>query len=142
MAVGGGDPISASLAELRPGAVILLCEDDPLVLDLERTQLESAGLEVIATLEPNAALREIRRRGGGIDLLVTDVVLPTMSGPELARLAAENAPGIPALFVSGHAPDVLGAHGLDPQKVSFLQKPFTRQELIRAVAAQMAPNGR
>lgn len=127
----------ADETSLRRGATILLCEDDPLVLELERTQLEAAGLQVIATLEPHEALREVRRRGSGIDLLVTDVVLPSMSGPELVDHAAEYAPGVPALFVSGHAPGILAQHGLDERAAPFLQKPFSHRELLQSVARQL-----
>ena len=70
------------------------------------------------------------RDGVPIDMLITDIVMPGMSGPELASCLTERQPGLPVMFISGYtdSPDAL------PPGANLLQKPFTRTALLRAVA--------
>ena len=71
-------------------------------------------------------------RGGEIDLIITDVVLPGMSGKDLVERLAAAYPGIPALFMSGYTRDVIENHGV-PAGVAFLQKPFSPEALLLKV---------
>jgi FixJ family two-component response regulator len=77
------------------------------------------------------------------DVLVTDVVMPGMTGHELAEVAAERSPGLRVVFMSGHTEDVLVRDGARMGEITFVQKPFTRDSLLRAVEEALAgePDG-
>ena len=115
---------------------ILLVEDDDLVRRLTCEMLEREGYRVTSAASPDEALAE----PGAWDLLLTDVVMPAMNGPELAaRLAAERGP-FRVLFTSGYSGDTMVERGtLDPS-VPLLEKPFSRAELaLRVRGALEAP---
>ena len=109
--------------------MILVVDDDPRILAGTSQALIAAGYEVIAALNGVAALR-ILNAEPSIDLLVTDVMMPEMNGPELAQKAKAARPGISVIFVSGDVGDIpkveFGVHEL-------LAKPFTGVALIDAV---------
>jgi PAS domain S-box-containing protein len=73
-----------------------------------------------------------------VDLLVTDVVMPGMSGHELAQRVHERSPGLPVVFMSGHTEDVVLLDGAREREINFVQKPFTRDALLGAVARALA----
>jgi len=73
-----------------------------------------------------------------VDVLVTDVVMPGMSGQQLAEHARERAPGLRVVFMSGHTDDVLLRDGARHGDIAFVQKPFTRDSLLRAVEEALA----
>ncbi len=103
---------------------VLLVEDEDAVRRIVKVTLESAGYRV--TEAPNAAeaLDTARRSGAKIDLVITDVVMPVMSGRELAERLAKDHPGLRILYMSGYTDDAVTRHGVG-SGVSFLQKPFT-----------------
>jgi two-component system cell cycle sensor histidine kinase/response regulator CckA len=110
---------------------VLVVEDRDVVRDLAREVLESAGFKVVAVAGGGEAL-EAFAAGETFDLLLTDVVMPEMSGPALAvRLRAERS-GLPVLYMSGYTDDVLSAHELTQYGTAFLRKPFGNTELIAA----------
>jgi two-component system cell cycle sensor histidine kinase/response regulator CckA len=74
----------------------------------------------------------------GIDLLITDVVLPGMSGPALAARFLEKRPGLRVLFISGYPFDEIGQQAPLGPTTAFLQKPFSRRDLLGQVAARLA----
>jgi len=78
-----------------------------------------------------------------VDVLVTDVVMPGMTGQELAQIAIERTPDLRVVYMSGHTEDVLVRSGARSRNLAFVQKPFTRQTLLRAVedALATAPGG-
>jgi CheY-like chemotaxis protein len=108
---------------------VLVVEDDSGLRKVTVRILEQHGYEVLVADGPTDALELARRRGGEIDLLVTDVVMPAMSGPRLAAHLGQTLPELPVLFVSGYTdrPDEL------PDGAHFLSKPFTREGLLRGV---------
>jgi nitrogen-specific signal transduction histidine kinase/ActR/RegA family two-component response regulator len=116
---------------------ILLVEDEPAVLELAARGLTERGYTVVATSAPTQAeaWATSRERDGKrpADLLITDVVMPEMSGPELAERLAERWPDLRVLFVSGYTDDAVVAHGLIESTVDFLPKPFPQDELARRV---------
>jgi CheY-like chemotaxis protein len=120
---------------LPPGReTILLAEDEAMVRAFTSRVLRRAGYEVIEADDGGAALQAARAYAGHIALLITDVVMPELDGPALARRFAELRPGIPVVFLSGYAHED-GA-------LEYLQKPFTPQELCRLVRARLdAENG-
>jgi PAS domain S-box-containing protein len=110
---------------------VLIVEDREVVRNLTRDVLASSGFDVIAVAGGEEALEEIAS-GAPFDLLLTDVVMPEMSGPELAVKLRAKHPALPVLYMSGYTDDVLGAHELSQDATAFLRKPFANAELIAA----------
>jgi two-component system cell cycle sensor histidine kinase/response regulator CckA len=124
-------------AATKPGArgseTVLLVEDDAMVRRLAEATLERAGYRVFTAPSGGDALRLAAGRDGAIDLVVTDVVMPGMPGPELAQRLEASQPGLRVLYMSGYADDTMARHGVSEERVSFLAKPFTPDELARRV---------
>jgi two-component system cell cycle sensor histidine kinase/response regulator CckA len=115
----------------RATGTILLAEDETLLRELSETILTQAGHKVLTApslLELKTLLAGYK---GTVDLLLTDVTMPEMSGPELARLVKKRWPDIQVLYVSGYPDDEIGE--LD-RGDAFLQKPFTPTELMAKVS--------
>jgi PAS domain S-box-containing protein len=122
-----------TLPTARGAETILLVEDEDMVRRLAEQSLVRAGYHVLVADGATEALRIARAHEGTIDLVVTDVVMPELPGPELvARLEAVR-PGVPVLYVSGYADDTVMRYGLPEERVSFLAKPFTPDSLSRRV---------
>jgi len=129
-------PVQASPAKDRPDRgteTILVVEDEPAVLSLSRRALEAQGYVVLAASDAAAAMRVVERHGGTIHLLLTDVVMPGLSGRELADRLATRRPGIRVLYMSGYPGDAVVQHGALPHGSAFLQKPFSPDGLARKV---------
>ncbi len=123
---------------LRGAETILLVEDEAPVREVTTVQLDALGYRVLACPTGEAALATARAHQGPLDLLVTDLVMPGMSGQELARRMAEAWPSLKVLFTSGYGEDVAGRQGaLDPG-AHFLEKPYTLQALARRVRETLA----
>jgi DNA-binding NtrC family response regulator len=124
-------------AATQPGArgseTVLLVEDDAMVRRLAEVTLERAGYRVFTAPSGGDALRLAAGRDGAIDLVVTDVVMPGMPGPQLAQRLEASQPGLRVLYMSGYADDTMARHGVSEERVSFLAKPFTPDELARRV---------
>ena len=133
------DPVDAIIgapalaAAPRGVETILLVEDDDAVRDLARETLESSGYRVLEAAHPEAALRIAETYAGSIDLLLTDVVMPGMSGRVLADRLLPLRSGIKLLFMSGYTADAIVHHGVLDAGTAFLQKPFTPGALARRV---------
>ena len=112
---------------------ILLVEDEDEVRQLARDVLESCGYTVLATGDPREALTIADRRGGEIDLLVTDMVMPTIRGSALAARLRRQLPALPLLYVSGYTDEMATPGGKIEPPAPLLQKPFTPPALARAV---------
>jgi two-component system, cell cycle sensor histidine kinase and response regulator CckA len=108
---------------------VLLVEDEPMVLELGRHMLEGLGYTVLPVTSPGEAIRLAEAVGDDIDLLVTDVVMPEMNGPELARRLLEAYPHVRCLFVSGYFADSAAMREAFAEGIDFLQKPFSAAEL-------------
>jgi CheY-like chemotaxis protein len=108
---------------------ILLCEDEDSVRRLIELLLVSEGYTVLATGHPDAALRLAAERGRAIAALVTDIVMPTMSGLELAQRLGNPR----TLFVSGYASEVAEQRGKLPPGSAFLEKPFDHASLLKSL---------
>jgi CheY-like chemotaxis protein len=130
-------PVDASvvLADARtavPGTVLLI-EDDEAVREFAREVLKSRGWRVVEADGPSAALEIAAQTDEPFDVVVTDVVMPGLSGGELADRIEELRPGVPVLFVSGYADtDVIGRGQLRAGR-TLLAKPFTGAELAYRV---------
>ncbi len=116
----------------RIPATILLCEDDAALRRLARQVLARHGFEVLECVSAEDALETRERFGARIDMLVTDVVLPEMDGPELARRLQGEQPDLVVVVMSGTAsPDAVA--GLRQNSASFLAKPFKPSALVDEV---------
>lgn len=110
---------------------ILLVEDEKLVRKLSRQMLESSGYKVIEAQNGIEAIEIARNLENKIDLLITDVVMPKMSGRELANELYKICPRV--LFISGYTDDDVMRHGISKVNFNFLQKPFTFNEFTQKV---------
>ena len=119
------------------GETILVVEDEDAVRSLTSRILEASGYTVHAAPGGKEALVFEAGFAGRIDLLLTDVVMPGMSGAELAERFVDQRPHTPVIYMSGYTADVMEAHGLADQ-VHVLQKPFTAGQLVRQVQASIS----
>ena len=104
---------------------ILLVEDDEMVRTLVRETLQRDGYKVIDSSDPVEARRIAEHHRGSIQLLITDVVMPKLSGKELARILMDGRPDLKVLYMSGYTDSAIVNSGILQQEVAFLQKPFT-----------------
>ena len=114
--------------------VVLVVEDEPMVRKFVETILERAGYVVLSASHGDQALATASRWEAGIDVLLTDIVMPGVHGLELAARLRIQRPKLCVLFMSGHAADVVSRAGELPTMGDFLPKPFSVDELLRAVA--------
>jgi CheY-like chemotaxis protein len=112
---------------------VLLVEDAAPVRTLARRSLEACGYRVLDAADGPSALELSARHASGIDLLVTDVVMPGMSGRELAERLAPERPEMRVLYTSGYTDDAMVRQGVLNAGVAFLQKPFVPDMLARKV---------
>ena len=112
---------------------ILLVEDEKSILVTAGIFLEHLGYTVLAAEAPEAALRLVAKHAGDVHLLITDVVMPGMSGRDLSERLARDFPKLKLLYMSGYTANVIAQHGILEEGVHFLSKPFTRQELVMKV---------
>ncbi len=113
--------------------IILLVEDEDPVREVTALLLESLGYQVLQVSGAEEALSLVRTDEVKVDLLLTDVIMPGMSGRELADAFRLHDPGIKVLFQSGHTDDVIVRHGILNSEVAFLQKPFSIDALAKKV---------
>ena len=112
---------------------ILLVEDEESVRSMAYRILETRGYRVLAAASGEEALRTVEANGGTVDLLLTDVVMPKMSGRQLAEHFVRRFPELRVLYMSGYTRDAISRHaGLDSE-TPYLQKPFTALTLSQAV---------
>jgi PAS domain S-box-containing protein len=128
-AVGPLQPNSAGTELPQGWETILLVEDEEGVRELIRTLLQSSGYTVLAAANGGEALLICEKYFGPIHLLITDVVMPHMSGPELVERLALLRPGLQALYMSGYSDEAIINHGMFERSLVFLQKPFTQADL-------------
>jgi PAS domain S-box-containing protein len=136
-----GEALEApSLADARANrgrGVVLLVEDNEMVRDLTRSMLRTLGYTVLSADTARAALSLCDEPGRRIDLLLSDVVMPDMKGPELRDKARALRPGLDVLFMSGYAPSLAVEQDSSSEPFHFIQKPFTLAELARGVQQAM-----
>jgi CheY-like chemotaxis protein len=126
----GAGPAVDDPGDTGGGAVVLVVEDQDPVRRQAVRMLEKHGYRVRQAASGEEALSDWEP----VDLLVTDVVMPGMTGHELAQAAGERQPGLRVVFMSGHTEDVVVLDGARDGEIAFVQKPFTRAGLLGAVA--------
>jgi len=131
--VAGSTRRSPTVAPAHGTETILLVEDVGGLRKLAKRMLESAGYTVLTAANGEEALRVLERHEEQVHLMVTDVVMPGMSGRILAERFDRTRPGMKVLYMSGYTDDVVVRHGVLAEGMPFLSKPFTAAELIRKV---------
>lgn len=117
---------------LKGSETLLIADDEPVVLSLARNILAKHGYHVYPATDGKEAL-EVFRQHQAIDLLLTDVVMPAMSGPELAHEIKQEAKDLRCIFMSGYDPDQIRDKGAGDLGCDYLRKPFTPEALLRKV---------
>jgi len=125
-------PVKAPRDDLWGHATILLVEDEDMVRTVAERALTRHGYTVICAANGEEGLAKFSEHRATIDALVSDVVMPTLDGPALARRVRELAPALPVLFMSGYAEEQL-RRSIDMDRIGFLPKPFSVNDLARAV---------
>ncbi len=130
-------PARSPLADdlIRGTETVLVVEDETAVRDLAVSVLKACGYQVLAAKSGPEALQISKEHGGHIHMLITDLVMPQMSGKELAEVLLAQQPELRILYVSGYADKEIAQHGVLAPGTVFLPKPFTIEELTRKVRA-------
>jgi PAS domain S-box-containing protein len=124
---------AAAVASADGTETILLVEDEPSLRMMIGEILQAAGYVVLEGPSPEEALAAAGSYSGHISLMLTDVILPRMSGPQIAEALRSSRPDTRVLFMSGYTDDAIGHHGILAPGVHFLQKPFTSESLLHKV---------
>jgi PAS domain S-box-containing protein len=133
--------VVAPLGEARGTETLLLVEDEEMVRQLVARVLRDLGYEVFETSSGDEALSLSDSLDRSIDLLVTDVVMPGMSGRELAEILTVRRPTTRVLFMSGYTDEAIVHHGVLDGESEFIGKPFTPQELAHKIRGVLEPSG-
>jgi len=112
---------------------VLLVEDEDAVREMTTAMLKRVGYRVFAAETPSTAFSYLQENGNHIEILITDVVMPEMSGKDLAIKVQALRPDIKVLFISGYPADVIAHRGVLEKGVNFIQKPFTTEDLCHRV---------
>ena len=126
-------PKSAQAGTSAGKETILIAEDQEMVRALTVDYLSELGYTVLAAENGERALEVAERQSGPIHLLLTDAMMPRMSGLALSKRLRERRPEIKVLYISGYATDAVALEGMDMQNAPFLQKPFSMADLARKV---------
>lgn len=134
---GAPAPATVPPDTLRGNETILVVEDEEPLRRLTRRILESRGYRVLDAADGEAAIRLMATTPGRIDLLLTDVVMPRMSGRELAERLLPVYPWLRVLFMSGYTEDTILQHRISELGITVLEKPFSRDDLATAVRSTL-----
>jgi nitrogen-specific signal transduction histidine kinase/CheY-like chemotaxis protein len=111
---------------------VLVVDDAEALRELARRLLERQGYTVLVAANPGEAL-QLFERNGSIDVLLTDVVMPGASGPELTRQLVERCPALKVIYMSGYTEETISHHGVLDPGIAFLHKPFTSETLAQKI---------
>lgn len=121
------------MAESEGKAVILVADDEAVVRNLVNAILTHAGYRVLIAADGAEALRLSRAHAGAIHLLLTDVYMPFLAGPEVAQAILEERPGVRVVLMTGHADSLA-----EPQRLTVLRKPFRPADLVSRIETALA----
>ena len=120
---------------------ILFAEDDEAVRIATRKILELFADHVIEAIDGMDAIEKFKEHRGDIDLLILDVIMPRMSGKEAYQEIKKISPDVKALFISGHAEDILSNKGILEEGINFIYKPLTPSQLYRKIEEVISNSG-
>ncbi len=135
-------PEKPEIADLTGTQSILLVEDEEAVRAFAARALSTRGYKVHVAASGAEALEIVRRVGGAIDLVVSDVVMPEMDGPSLLRELRKQRPDLKIIFVSGYAEDAFKKNLPEGELFGFLPKPFSLKQLATAVKEALSPEAK
>jgi PAS domain S-box-containing protein len=117
--------------EILPGKgeTLLIVEDEEAILQMSKRMLEQLGYKVLAANTPEKAIRLVKEHGPGIQLLITDLIMPEMDGKELSKQIRNLYPEIKTLYMSGYTSNMIAHKGVLDEGIHFLSKPFTVKDL-------------
>lgn len=121
---------------------ILLVDDEDSLRRVSARILKKAGYEVLVASGGEEALRLCGERGSPVDLIITDVVMPKMTGSELVARLAEHCPGVSVIYTSGYNTDMVVRHGVTSERVHFIPKPYSAPALLELVAKVLSERAR
>ena len=122
-----------TISPKRPGATILLVEDDEMMRSLTRQLLQEHGYTVVEANDGKSALEWVASHPGPIDLLLTDVVMRRMSGPELVDRLSASYPALKVIYMSGYTGRLIAEREVLKPGVPLIEKPFTRAVLLNTI---------
>jgi two-component system cell cycle sensor histidine kinase/response regulator CckA len=122
-------------------ATILIVEDEEILLDLARHILRKHGFNVLTASNGEEAMKIVHSATHPVDLLFTDVVMPRMTGPELASKLTSLNPSLPVIYTSGYTREVMEEFGLSAQRGDFLEKPYNLEQLVVKVKEVLSRGG-
>ena len=131
-------PSEAPIKRVQGSTTILLVEDESSLRKLTGNTLKEAGYKVLEAGEAFQAMELAKEFDGTIDLLLTDVVMPGLSGRELAEKLRPERPEMRVLYISGYTDGAVATHGVLESGITILRKPFTRAQLLRNVEEILA----
>ncbi|QEL14207.1 response regulator [Limnoglobus roseus] len=125
--------------DLRP--LVLVVDDEEMIRTLVRSLLETNGYRVVEAENGFRAAELISNELEGVDLLITDVRMPGLTGPDLARKLRAEKPLLPIVFISGYVGDVVMDNGSHPRITEYLSKPFALPSMLAAVRRLLTNSG-
>ncbi|EKD81202.1 MAG: hypothetical protein ACD_39C01911G0002 [uncultured bacterium] len=120
---------SAATVPSGHGELILIVEDESALLKISQIMLEKLNYKILAASTPSEGIQLAKEYGEQIKLLLTDVIMPEMSGRDLASILSKLIPDLKVLFMSGYTADVIAHHGVLDEGLQFIQKPFLATDL-------------
>jgi PAS domain S-box-containing protein len=129
----GSKPEVDTVAPKRQGTTILLVEDDEIMRSLTRKALHEHGYTVVEADDGKSALEWVESHPGPIDLLLTDVVMRRMSGPELVERLNPSHPNLKVVFMSGYTGELIAEREVLKRGITLLEKPFSRSALLNTI---------
>jgi CheY-like chemotaxis protein len=136
------EPAVQATGSLQGSETVLVVEDDAEVRKLISEVLRIRGYRVLESTNGPEAIRLVQSDGTQVQLVVADVILPEMSGPEVVRHLLALKPGVPALFISGYTDEAVLRHGMLESDAAFLSKPFLPEALARKVRETLDGKGK
>jgi two-component system cell cycle sensor histidine kinase/response regulator CckA len=135
-------PLSKPAIDLRGHEAVLLVEDDERVRSAMRRILGGYGYRVLVARDGGEAIALAKENGEALDLVLSDVIIPGLSGPDTVREVQKHAPHVKALFMSGYTDHAILRDGLLQAGTNFIQKPFAPETLARKLREILEPDGR
>ena len=130
----GGDILPLTAERGATTGLILIVEDERAVLDLSAITLRTHGYDVLTAPGPQEALKLFERFSEKIDLLLTDVMMPSMSGPDMVQIMLAKRPDLKVVFMSGYTDERLSVSDFSEERLTFIMKPFNPASLVNLIS--------